>query len=187
MNKMIKAVYSFLLYFALLFIISEAESNRLRPLALHSFNLSLIQSVGSCSYQVIISTSCSSPKYNRDQISLAFGDGYGNQIYAPRLDDPSTNTFEQCSSDTFQITGPCAYQICYVYLYRTGVDGWKPETVKIYSYISYPVTFDYDIFIPGDIWYGFNLCHSASSAHDRRIQGWFVLIFISVVVVVVIL
>ncbi|KAF3947226.1 hypothetical protein CMV_026609, partial [Castanea mollissima] len=43
-------------------------------------------------------------------------------IYAPRIDDPSTRAFERCSSDTFQINGPCAYQICYLYLYRTGPD-----------------------------------------------------------------
>ncbi|KAJ9139958.1 hypothetical protein P3X46_030649 [Hevea brasiliensis] len=185
MGKMIKAAYSFMLYFAFLFIIAEAESISPKPHALDSFNLSLIQTVGSCSYQVIISTSCSSPKYTRDQISLAFGDAYGNQIYAPRLDDPSTKTFERCSSDSFQISGPCAYQICYVYLYRTGPDGWKPETVKIYGYNSYPVTFDYNIFIPRDIWYGFNLCQSASSAHVGRVQGWFMCVFLLVVVAVI--
>ncbi|KHG29941.1 Envelope glycoprotein [Gossypium arboreum] len=74
------------------------------------------------------------------------------QIYAPRLDDPTSRAFERCSSDTFEIKGPCAYQICYVYLYRTGPDGWKPETVKIYGYNSRAVTFYYDTFIPGDTW-----------------------------------
>jgi len=29
---------------------------------------------------VVISTSCSSTKYTRDQISIAFGDAYGNQV-----------------------------------------------------------------------------------------------------------
>ncbi|KAG8638465.1 embryo-specific protein ATS3B [Manihot esculenta] len=179
-NKTMKAFY-----FAFLFIISAAESISLKPHALDSFNLSLIQNVGSCSYQVIISTSCSSPKYTRDAISLSFGDAYGNQVYAPRLDDPSTKTFERCSSDTFQITGPCAYQICYAYLYRTGPDGWKPESVKIYAYNSYPVTFDYNVFIPRDTWYGFNLCQGASSAYVGRVQVWFVFVFLLVVVAVI--
>ncbi|KAK8714679.1 hypothetical protein V6N13_042030 [Hibiscus sabdariffa] len=98
-----------------------------------------------------IYNSCSSTTYTRDQISIAFGDAYGNQIYAPRLDDPSSRAFERCSSDTFEINGPCAYQICYVYLYRTGPDGWKPETVKIYAYNSRAVTFYYNTFIPHDI------------------------------------
>lgn len=91
------------------------------------------------------------------------------QIYAPGLDDPSTRTFERCSSDTFQLTGPCAYQICYVYLYRSGPDGWKPESVKIYGYNSRAVTFNYNTFIPDDIWYGFNLCQSASSSNHQSV------------------
>ncbi|KDP22370.1 hypothetical protein JCGZ_26201 [Jatropha curcas] len=183
-DEMFKPVYSLLFYFALLFIQSKAESISLKPQALDSFNLSLIQNVGSCSYRVIVSTSCSSPKYTRDQISLSFGDAYGNQIYAPRLDDPSSNTFERCSSDTFQISGPCAYQICYVYLYRTGPDGWKPESVKIYGYNSNPVRFDYNTFIPSNTWYGFNLCQSASSAQIQRIPGWFMVLILSVAIVV---
>ncbi|XVF53996.1 hypothetical protein PTKIN_Ptkin05aG0146000 [Pterospermum kingtungense] len=153
-----------LLYFGFIFFHCEAQSIGQKPQAFESFNVSYIQNLGSCSYTVIISTSCSSTSYTRDQISIAFGDAYGNQIYAPRLDDPSTRTFEQCSSDTFEIYGPCAYQICYVYLYRTGPDGWKPESVKIYGYNSRAVTFYYNTFIPGDIWYGFMYCNSASSS-----------------------
>lgn len=103
------------------------------------------------------------------------------QIYAPRLDDPSSKAFERCSTDTYQITGPCAYQICYVYLYRTGPDGWKPENVKISGYNSRPVTFTYNVFIPSDVWYGFNLCHSASSALPHRFQGWFVYMILGLV------
>ncbi|XWS37729.1 hypothetical protein CRYUN_Cryun19dG0070000 [Craigia yunnanensis] len=182
-----------LLYFGFIFILGEAKSIRQKPQAFESFNVSYIQNLGSCSYSVIISTSCSSTSYTRDQISIAFGDAYGNQVFvivspdnqisAPRLDDPSTRTFEGCSSDTFEIYGPCAYQICYVYLYRTGLDGWKPESVKIYGYNSKAVTFYYDTFIPGDIWYGFNYCNSASSSHRWICQRsflfvilWFVLL-----------
>lgn len=39
-----------------------------------------MQNFGSCRYTVIIKTSCSSPRYTRDQISLSFGDGYRNQV-----------------------------------------------------------------------------------------------------------
>lgn len=87
------------------------------------------------------------------------------QIYAPRLDDPSIKTFEQCSSDTFEINGPCTYQICYVYLYRSGPDGWIPESVKIYSHGSRAVTFPYNTNVPESIWYGFNYCNSASGSN----------------------
>ncbi|XP_022774447.1 embryo-specific protein ATS3B-like [Durio zibethinus] len=167
-----------LLYLGFIFILCEAKSIRQKPQAFESLNVSYVQNLGSCSYSVIISTSCSSTSYNRDQISIAFGDAYGNQIYAPRLDDPSTETFERCSSDTFEINGPCAYQICYVYLYRTGPDGWKPETVKIYGYNSQAVTFYYDTFIPGDNWYGFNYCNNASSSHRRIGQRWFLFVIL---------
>ncbi|KAL0692178.1 hypothetical protein Bca4012_059358 [Brassica carinata] len=152
-----------LLVFSIFF--SVTESKLLGPHAAESFNVSLIQKLRtSCSYTVIISTSCSSSRYTRDQISVAFGDAYGNQIYAPRLDDPSTKTFEQCSSDTFEINGPCTYQICYVYLYRSGPDGWIPESVKIFSHGSKAVTFPYNTLVPESIWYGFNYCNSGSGS-----------------------
>ncbi|VVB17672.1 unnamed protein product [Arabis nemorensis] len=154
-----------LLCFVFSIFLSVSESKLLEPHAAESFNVSLIQKLGtSCSYSVIISTSCSSSRYTRDQISIAFGDGYGNQIYAPRLDDPSTKTFEQCSSDTFEINGPCTYQICYVYLYRSGPDGWIPDSVKIYSHGSKAVTFPYNTHVPESVWYGFNYCNSASDS-----------------------
>lgn len=33
-----------------------------------------------CSYLVMITTSCSSPKFTTDKISIAFGDASGNQV-----------------------------------------------------------------------------------------------------------
>jgi len=33
-----------------------------------------------CSYLVLITTSCSSPKFTTDKISIAFGDASGNQV-----------------------------------------------------------------------------------------------------------
>ncbi|KAI4351867.1 hypothetical protein L6164_006172 [Bauhinia variegata] len=164
---MVKGLLALLL-FAFGLTLSESKSSILQPHAADSFNVSYIQlkNAGTCSYTLVVSTSCSSPRYTRDQISIAFGDAYGNQIYAPRLDDPSSKTFERCSSDTFQINGPCAYQICYVYAYRTGLDGWRPETVKIYGHNTRAVTFYYNTFIPADTWYGFNLCNASSSSHQ---------------------
>lgn len=177
---MIKQVLLLVLLFlasGLTLSVSETESVSLLPHAAESFNVSYIQmkNAGTCSYLVVISTSCSSPRYTRDQISISFGDAYGNQIYAPRLDDPASGTFESCSSDTFQITGPCAYQICYVYLYRSGLDGWKPESVKINSYNGRAVTFYYNTYIPRDTWYGFNLCNGASSSsYQVSMQKWLI-------------
>ncbi|KAJ4837667.1 hypothetical protein Tsubulata_013879 [Turnera subulata] len=116
----------------------------------------------SCPYTVVIKTSCSSPSYTRDKISLAFGDSYGNEVYAKRIDDPSSGTFGRCSTDTFKINGPCVYNICYQYLLRVGSDGWKPQSVKIYGPYTKTVNFDYNTFLPNGVWYGFNLCPKAS-------------------------
>lgn len=90
--------------------------------------------------------------------------GSANQVYVPRLDDPYSGTFERCSTDTFQIYGPCTYQICYLYLYRTGYDGWVPESVTVYGYNSSPVTFYYNVFIPYGVWYGFDYCYGYSAS-----------------------
>ncbi|XP_008776847.2 embryo-specific protein ATS3B-like [Phoenix dactylifera] len=112
-----------------------------------------------CSYTVKIKTSCSSRRYTRDMISLAFGDAYHNEVYAPRLDDPTTDTFERCSTDTFKIQGPCGYGICYLYLRRDGWDGWTPEWVKVYEpHASRATTFYYGTPLPNAVWYGFNHC-----------------------------
>ncbi|GMQ08918.1 hypothetical protein CsSME_00052454 [Camellia sinensis var. sinensis] len=134
------------------------------PLPLSSFNINKTQSSSDCSYTVTITTSCSSPKYTRDQISLSFGDSYGYQVYAARLDDPSSGAFERCSVDTYEITGPCLYEVCYLYLYRSGYDGWIPDTVEVYGYYTGSVTFYYQTSIPNDVWYGFNYCNGASSS-----------------------
>ncbi|CAH9102998.1 unnamed protein product [Cuscuta epithymum] len=116
-----------------------------------------------CSYTVSIKTSCSSVKYTRDKISLSFGDAYSIEVYAPRLDDPQSKTFERCSKDTFEIEGPCMYDICYLYLYRDGTDGWKPETVTVSSPKHRSITFKYNRFVPRGVWYGFNECNSVST------------------------
>ncbi|XP_004308149.1 PREDICTED: uncharacterized protein LOC101312492 [Fragaria vesca subsp. vesca] len=179
---MIKALSFLLLLVASVSTPSEAKLSILRPQPAVGFNVSHVQSTGTCSYTVDITTSCSSTRYTRDQISISFGDVYGNQIYAPRLDDPSAKTFESCSTDTFEIYGPCAYQICYVYLYRTGPDGWKPESVKIYSHNSRAVSFYYNTFIPSDIWYGFNLCQNGSSSHRQCACGWFIYVVVGLLV-----
>ncbi|KAL5578220.1 hypothetical protein UlMin_019919 [Ulmus minor] len=157
---------TFLLCLVFVFTFSTAESITIvpQPQPLKSFKPNNTQNLGSCSYTVSITTSCSSTRYTRDQISLSFGDGYGNQVYAPRIDDPYSKTFERCSTDTFKINGPCTYEICYLYLYRNGYDGWKPETVQVYGYNIKSVSFYYNSWIPNGVWFGFNFCNGASSS-----------------------
>nr|DAD27158.1 TPA_asm: hypothetical protein HUJ06_028626 [Nelumbo nucifera] len=164
--EMVKSV-SFLLFSLAVFLTSsQAKSIIQQPQPSRSFSLKIqnTQSLRSCSYTVTIRTSCSSTSYTRDRISLAFGDSFGNQVYVPRLDDPSTGTFERCSTDAFKISGPCTYQICYLYLFRTGYDGLKPESVKISGSYVKTVTFYYDTFIPNGVWFGFNLCNDISTS-----------------------
>ncbi|KAA8535093.1 hypothetical protein F0562_030096 [Nyssa sinensis] len=154
---------SFLFLFALLLVSSQARSiSPTQPHLLRSFKIKANQTARSCPYTVIIKTSCSSTSYTRDKVSLAFGDAYGNEVYAPRLDDPYSRTFERCSTDTFQIRGPCTYEICYLYLLRMGSDGWKPESVKMYGPNTRSVTFYYKSFLPNGVWFGFNHCNSGS-------------------------
>ncbi|KAI3803460.1 hypothetical protein L1987_31612 [Smallanthus sonchifolius] len=150
----------FVVLCALISTTSQARSSIKTPLPNPDFKINSTnhQNEGTCSFTVRIVTSCSSVPYTRDQISLSFGDAYGNQVYAPRIDDPSTRTFERCSADTFEIYGPCTYEICYVYLYRSGYDGWLPERVEVYGSNTRAVSFDYNGWIPGDVWEGYNYC-----------------------------
>ncbi|EXB67306.1 hypothetical protein L484_025788 [Morus notabilis] len=162
---MIKSLTFLALFFT--FSVSESASILPHPKPLNSsIPKTISQNTGSCSYTVIIKTSCSSSKYTRDHIGLYFGDSYGIQVYAPRLDDPRSGTFERCSSDTFHINGPCTHQICSLYLYRSGYDGWKPDTVKVYGYYTKAVTFYFNTFIPNGIWYGFNDCYGGLASSD---------------------
>ncbi|XP_059313596.1 embryo-specific protein ATS3A-like [Lycium ferocissimum] len=115
-----------------------------------------------CSYTLTIKTSCSSPKYTRDKVSIAFGDSYGFEVHAPRIDNPSARIFESCSTDTFKINGPCIYEVCYLNLKRVGSDGWKPESVKVYGPNRPAITFNYNKFLPNGVWFGFNHCRKRS-------------------------
>ncbi|KAL7191419.1 hypothetical protein ACSBR2_023486 [Camellia fascicularis] len=184
LEKMNKFSMLFFFFVTLILISSPQATARssiiLKPQSLPSFALNISQSSSaSCSYTVTIRTSCSSPRYTRDQISLSFGDAYGYQVYAPRLDDPSTRTFERCSVDTYQIYGPCLYQVCYLYLYRSGYDGWKPESVQVYGYYTGTVSFYYNTYIPNNVWYGFNYCSgaSASTSASTSAMKWFGRVF----------
>ncbi|XP_023758980.1 embryo-specific protein ATS3B [Lactuca sativa] len=170
--KMMKSVCLVVVLFA--FISKSSSQTRSiiqNPQPNPNFNVNSTnqQNAQTCSFTVDISTSCSSVKYTRDEISISFGDAYGNQVYAPRIDDPSTKTFEQCSSDTFEIYGPCTYQICYLYLYRSGYDGWKPESVDVYGYNTRAVSFYYNVWVPADTWYGFDYCSGYSASSHNQI------------------
>ncbi|KAL1319217.1 hypothetical protein HN51_071514 [Arachis hypogaea] len=154
------------LFFAFGLALSVSESKTIPHAADDSFSVGYIQmrSAKNCSYLVTINTSCSSPKFTTDQISIVFGDAHGNQVFAPRLDGyPISETFGQCASDTFHREGPCTQNICFAYLRRCGSNfkGWMPQTVQIYSqHLEHHVTFNFNTFIPNDTWYGYNFCQT---------------------------
>ncbi|GAB4828286.1 hypothetical protein Ancab_035199 [Ancistrocladus abbreviatus] len=73
-----------LLFFALfsLFCLQGATSlPSAQPIPLLSLRIKPNRTANTCSYTVDITTSCSSVSYTRDQISLSFGDAYGNQVF----------------------------------------------------------------------------------------------------------
>ncbi|XP_027358598.1 embryo-specific protein ATS3B-like [Abrus precatorius] len=182
---MIKNVLLLLLFcfaYGVTLSLSESKYASVQPHAAESFSVGYIQmtTAANCSYLVVITTSCSSPKFTTDKIGIAFGDAYGNQVYEPRLDNPIAGTFEQCSSDSFQIDGECASPICFVYLYRSGAEyGWKPDSVKIYGYDSEPVTFNFNESIPNGTWYGYDNCVTPppppSSSYQLSPKKWVII------------
>jgi hypothetical protein len=110
-----------------------------------------------CTYTVQIKTSCSSPWRSTDAVSLAFGDVYRNEVYAARVTPASG--FERCAKDTFRVSGPCGYGVCYLYLRRTGGVGWTPEWVRVYEPTSSaPSTFYFGDPLRNGIWYGTDRC-----------------------------
>ncbi|XP_074273954.1 embryo-specific protein ATS3A-like isoform X1 [Silene latifolia] len=134
------------------------------PLPLLSHRIKPNLTGSSCPYTVKIVTSCSSTKRPKDQVSLSFGDKRGNQVYVPKIDDPRSGTFEACSTDTFDISGPCTYDVCYVYLNRRGRDGIKIESVKISGKSTRTVTFNFKSWLPNNVWFGFNYCNGVSAS-----------------------
>ncbi|XP_020268924.1 embryo-specific protein ATS3A-like [Asparagus officinalis] len=150
---------------SLLFTLSSSDSVPVNPnpKELPSFKVQQPQLLSrGCSYTVTIKTSCSSPRYTRDYISIAFGDVHRNEVHVARLDDPSSGTFERCSTDTFKMQGPCGHGVCYIYLRRQGRDGWMPESVTI-TEVDYhrTKTFYYRTPLPNSVWYGFNNCNKS--------------------------
>ncbi|RLM92379.1 uncharacterized protein C2845_PM08G03990 [Panicum miliaceum] len=110
-----------------------------------------------CTYTVEIKTSCSSPRASPDAVSLAFGDAYQNEVYAARV-SPAYG-FERCARDTFRVSGPCGYGVCYLYLRRSGGVGWTPEWVRVYEPASAtPSTFYFGDPLPNGVWYGLDRC-----------------------------
>ncbi|KAI3993434.1 hypothetical protein MKX01_034062 [Papaver californicum] len=118
-----KAILQLVLYVIVFFLIFNSHECEFRSFQIQNNNnpnqkISTAAEANACSYTVAVKTSCSSTRFTRDQISLAFGDAFGN-----KLDDPSLRAFERCSVNTYYLSGPCTYRIYHMYLYRVGSDG----------------------------------------------------------------
>ncbi|CAO2174785.1 unnamed protein product [Urochloa humidicola] len=127
----------------------------------------VVEAARACTYTVEIKTSCLSPRSSRDAVSLAFGDVYKNEVYAASV-SPAYG-FERCAKDTFRVTGPCGYGVCYLYLRRTGRVGWTPEWVRVYEPTSStPSTFYFGDPLANGVWYGTDRClRRAAAAGDE--------------------
>ncbi|KAK1434064.1 hypothetical protein QVD17_10982 [Tagetes erecta] len=114
-----------------------------------------------CAFLVETVTSCSSTSHTKDEISLVFGDASGNQVDAPRLNDPRTSMFDQYATASFGLRGPCmSSDICYLNIYRSGDDGWMPESVIIYELdIMKPIQIYLNEWIPANDWYRVGYCN----------------------------
>ncbi|GJN37340.1 hypothetical protein PR202_gb26281 [Eleusine coracana subsp. coracana] len=112
-----------------------------------------------CTYTVKVKTSCGSAAARwSGAVSLAFGDAYRNEVYVARL--TPRYGFERCATDTFRVSGPCGYGVCYLYLRGAGGrDGWAPEWVRVFGPTSStPSTFYFGGPLPAGVWYGFDRC-----------------------------
>ncbi|KAL1196847.1 Embryo-specific protein ATS3 [Cardamine amara subsp. amara] len=130
----------------------------------HAFDLRLIQmEQRTCPYTVVVMTSCLSPEYTSDHISIVFGDADGNKVYATQLGGSvrGSGKLGKCSTDTFQVKGQCLNNpICSLYINRTGPDGWIPESIEIYSEGSKSVKFDFTKSVLHETLYGHDNCNT---------------------------
>ncbi|KAG6576767.1 Embryo-specific protein ATS3B, partial [Cucurbita argyrosperma subsp. sororia] len=122
-----------------------------------SLPINYIQEVGSCSYEVTVATSCSSPSFITDEIGVLFGDSHGNQIVEKKLSN-GDKVFDSCNTDRFVLNDrPCSVQISYMYIYKDGADDWLPNSVEISGSGIKPLLFIFKSSIPSNTWFGFDL------------------------------
>jgi len=66
--------------------------------------------------------------------------------------------FDDCTTNTYDIYGACANQICHLHLYWIGDEDWILEKVSIHSNYYDPVTFYYHTYISEGASYDFDYC-----------------------------
>ncbi|XP_077212872.1 embryo-specific protein ATS3A-like [Tasmannia lanceolata] len=135
-----------------------------------------------CTYSIEIETTCAPFAGTTNVVGVRFGDSDGNLILVKHLKDPklvydpkdgvkkqgkSYGGFERCAIDMFETNGTCLSRwACYLYLKRSGSDEWRPGWVKVLRRREdgsvFPVSymFYFRIFVPDNVWFGFNYCWS---------------------------
>jgi len=136
-----------------------------------------------CSYSVEIETTCAPSAGTEDHVGVRFSDSLGNLIVVKHLKNPKLvyaptaglkkqaggayGGFQRCAIDVFEASGPCmSRRVCSLYLKKVGSDDWRPGWVKVLHRqdgghaepVSY--TFYFRTFVPENVWYGFDYCHS---------------------------
>lgn len=139
-----------------------------------------IQPQRNCSYSIEIETTCAPYAETRDHVSVRFSDSEGNLIIVKHLKNPKLlytpkngakqgggyGGFGRCAIDMFEARGPCVSdKECSLYLIKVGSDEWRPGWVKVYqqeggSLVQMSYMFYFRTFVPQNVWYGFNYCHS---------------------------
>jgi hypothetical protein len=128
-----------------------------------------------CTYTLRVKTSCASPARTSDAVSVAFGDAYRNEAHAARLPTggSGSSALERCGTDTFGVAGPCGYGVCYLYLRRSGRDGWAPEWVQVVEpgprtggAAPATATFYFGDPLPDGVWYGHDRCPRSKASPD---------------------
>ncbi|XP_024024746.1 embryo-specific protein ATS3A [Morus notabilis] len=117
----------------------------------------------------------------RDHVSVRFSDSKGNVVIVKQLKNPKLlyapkngskkrdgayGGFERCAVDMFESSGPCVSdKVCSLYLKKVGSDEWRPGWIKVHqqeggSLVQISCMFYFRTFVPENVWYGFNYCHS---------------------------
>ncbi|XP_004487219.1 embryo-specific protein ATS3B-like [Cicer arietinum] len=157
-------LFTLILTFSIIVDLSQATPTLITQHTIQTNQSSTLNSIeregDTCNYKITIKTSCYSPPSTTDQIDLLFADAHGTEVFVPRLDGRASGTFDQCTTSIFNIRGKaCVDEICKVYVYRRGSNGWIPKTVTVNDYINPPLTIYLNVYIPNDgAGYGHNFC-----------------------------
>lgn len=129
-----------------------------------------------CSYSIEIETTCAPNAETTDHVSVRFSDSQGDWIIVKHLKYSKNGKnkkqgevydgFRRCAIDMFEASGPCMREkVCSLYLKKVGSDNWRPGWVKVHQQdgnggVKDSYMFYFRVFVPENVWYGFNYCYS---------------------------